>query len=67
MIEVSAKGPKPTQHTKILRCPHCSTGRICDVPASLPGEHKITKHDNFDVDLLIKCPHCGDVIGIKIK
>ena len=67
MIEVSTVGLKTVSHTKVLKCPHCVKGRLCDVPASPPGEHRILIHDNLDVDLLIKCPHCGCVIGVKIK
>jgi DNA-directed RNA polymerase subunit RPC12/RpoP len=67
MIMVSPKVLQPITNKKVLKCPQCEKGRLCDVPIFLTSQHNISISENINADLILKCPNCGCQIGIKIK
>lgn len=65
MIRITTDTIKYVSNNRKLKCPHCK-GRLGDVPATPSDQHRISVQDDINIDLLIKCPHCGILIGINI-
>lgn len=65
MIVMSQSKSITQLKSKILKCPKCNHGRLCDIPN--PQNTSVTLTQDANVDFIIKCPNCKTSIGITIK
>jgi hypothetical protein len=68
MIVLSPRAPNDNCKRKIIKCPQCTNGRLCDITTISGIENKaVAVNENAEVVIVVKCPKCGTDIGITIK
>lgn len=57
-----------TTQLKIIRCPHCFSGRLLDASPKAAAELKLYPPSQADkADWFVKCPVCKSQIGIEVR
>jgi len=49
---------------KIIKCPYCKKGRLCDVPTTSYSQVITSK---VNKDIVIKCSKCGVPVNLEIR